>query len=404
MRVPYKDLHSIDVKNKTVILRADLNVPVDKDKNVTDTSRIDRLKPTIDYLRTQQAKVLILSHFGRPKGEIRDEYSLSFLPPVLQKQWGTAVKFATDCVGEEAEKIELSMNYGEIALLENTRFHKGEEENNQDFARKLSLLGDVFVHDAFSAAHRAHASTEGIAHYLPTAAGFLMQEELSALNAALENPERPVMALVGGAKISTKIDLLENLVAKTDFLVLGGGMANTFLFAAGIDVKASLCEPDMVETVHRIIKKAADAGCGLILPIDLVVAEKFEAGAPNRLCGIREIPDGYMALDIGMQSINIIREKMKLCKTLVWNGPMGAFEIEPFDIGTTDLAEFAAELTEAGKLKTIAGGGDTVAALDHAGVKDKFSYVSTAGGAFLEWLEGKTLPGVAALSAYQNAA
>lgn len=399
----FKDLHNIDVQNRTILLRGDLNVPA-QDGKVTDTSRIDRLKPTIDYLRGQNAKVLVLSHFGRPKGMIQDKYSLSFLPPVLSKQWGVNVKFASDCIGKAVEDIELSMNYGDVALLENTRFHPGEEANDPEFARKLSMLGDIFVHDAFSAAHRAHASTEGIAHYLPTAAGFLMQEELNALNIALENPQRPVMALVGGAKISTKIELLENLIKKVNFLVLGGGMANTFLYAVGVDVKDSLREADMRDTALRIIEKASQTGCGLILPVDVVVAEKFEAGAPNRMCGIREIPDGHMVLDIGPQSIDIVKEKMAECKTLVWNGPVGAFEIEPFDIGTTDLAEYAAELTEQGKLKTIAGGGDTVSALDHAGVKGKFSYISTAGGAFLEWLEGKTLPGVAALTAYQDAA
>lgn len=403
MSVSFKDLHNIDVRNRTVLLRGDLNVPV-QDGKVTDTSRIDRLKPTIDYLRENNAKVLILSHFGRPKGMIQEKYSLSFLPPVLSKQWDVDVKFAPDCIGKAVEDMELSMNYGDVALLENTRFYPGEEANDPEFARKLSMLGDIFIHDAFSAAHRAHASTEGIAHYLPTAAGFLMQEELDALKQALETPERPVMALVGGAKISTKIELLENLIEKVNFLVLGGGMANTFLYAVGVDVKNSLREADMRDTALRIIKKAASAGCGLILPVDVVVAEKFESGAPNRICGIREIPGGHMALDIGPQSIDIIKEKMKECKTLVWNGPMGAFEIEPFDIGTTDLAEYAAELTEKRELKTIAGGGDTVSALDHAGVKDKFSYVSTAGGAFLEWLEGKTLPGVAALTAYQDAA
>lgn len=394
----FKTLNDIDVHGKTVLLRADLNVPVHKGK-VTDTSRIDRLKPTIDFLQAHNARILILSHFGRPQGKPQDEFSLSFLPPVLSRQWGYPVAFAEDCIGPKAAAAGTG-----ITLLENTRFHDGEERNDPAFIKDLATLGDIFVHDAFSAAHRAHASTEGLAHHLPTVAGFLMAEELNALSIALETPERPLATIVGGAKISTKLELLGNLIKKTDILIIGGAMANTFLAAQDIDVKNSLYEKDMLAQAAAIMEKAADENCEIILPLDAIAAQEFAAHAPHSICDTLNVPEGHMILDIGPQSVELIKAKLQSCATLVWNGPVGAFELEPFNNGTNALACFAAELTQSHALKSIAGGGDTVAALEHAGVKNKMSYVSTAGGAFLEWLEGKTLPGVAALSAYQNAA
>lgn len=400
----FNTLDNMDVNGKIVLLRGDLNVPTDDNHNVTDTTRIDRLKPTIDALREKGAKILVLSHFGRPKGQRKDEYSLSFLPPVLAKQWGADVAFADDCIGAPAQDLADSLENGQIGLLENLRFHAGEEQNDREFAQKLAALGDLYVNDAFSTAHRAHASTEALTEFLPTAAGRLMEAELTALQDALEAPERPVAALVGGAKISTKLDVLGNLIKKVDMLVLGGGMANTLLYAKGHDMKASLCEKDMADTAREIIAQAASANCEIVLPIDGIAAAKFEANAPHQTCGNDDIPDGHMVLDIGPQTIEMLKEKLAGTKTLLWNGPMGAFEIAPFDNGTVELAKFAATQTKSGALKSVAGGGDTVAALEKAGVADDFSYISTAGGAFLEWLEGKTLPGVAALSRHKQAA
>jgi phosphoglycerate kinase len=395
----FKTINDFDLSCKTVLLRADLNVPA-SDGRVTDTTRIDRLKPTIDLLVKKGARILILSHFGRPKDGPSPEFSLKFLQPVLAAQWGHPVAFATDCIGAPAADAAKNTAPGAICLLENVRFHKGEEKNDAAFTRDLAKNGDIFINDAFSAAHRAHSSTEGLAHILPTGAGLLMEAELNALQAALESPQRPVAAIVGGAKISTKIDLLENLVKKTDMLILGGGMANTFLFAKGVDMKSSLCEKDMADQARKIMDTAKAAGCEIVLPVDGVAAEKFAANAPNAVYANDKIPDGHMVLDIGPQSVSLIRDKLAVAKTIVWNGPLGAFEIAPFDAGTVAVAQSVAKMPA----KTVAGGGDTVSALEHAGVTDKLAYVSTAGGAFLEWLEGKTLPGVAALSAGKKAA
>lgn len=394
----FTSIKDMDLNGKTVLLRADLNVPA-QNARVTDTTRIDRLKPTIDYLRQAGAKVLVLSHFGRPDGEQNPQMSLAFLVSALQDSWGVVVKFAPDCVGDAAKKVADSLSPGDVALLENLRFHKGEEANDPHFSAKLADLGDVYVNDAFSAAHRAHASTEGITHLLPSAAGLLMEQELNALSRALEAPEKPVMAIAGGSKISTKLNVLLNLVKKVDYLVLGGGMANTFLFAEGATVGGSLCEKDMAHEAQDIMKAADKAGCRIILPCDAICVENLAPDAPFEIYDTQEIPADRRAIDIGPKSINEITEIMGSCKTLVWNGPMGVFEIKPFDNGTNALAKTAAELTKTGNLVSVAGGGDTVAALENAGVRDDFTYISTAGGAFLEWLEGKTLPGVAALLA-----
>lgn len=401
----FKTLKDFDLKGKTVLLRADLNVPIDEDYAVTDTTRIDRLKPTIDYLSQQGARTLILSHFGRPDGQKRPAYSLKFLLPELKKSWGIDVPFAEDCIGPEAKALKDSLKPGGIGLLENVRFHKGEEANDKNFAQELASLGNIYINDAFSAAHRAHASTEALAHILPAGAGFMVEAELKALHDVLENPEKPVAAVVGGAKISTKLEVLNNLVDKVDMLVLGGGMANTFMHAMGIDVKASLCETDMVDQARAIMKKASKVGCDLVTPVDVVVDVMMkEKGVPPDFCAIYDVPPGHMILDIGPQTLKLLKEKLGKCKTVVWNGPLGAFEIKPFNEGTVRVAKFVAEQTQAGKMKSVAGGGDTLAALEQAGVADKFTYVSTAGGAFLEWLEGKTLPGVAALCGMKAAA
>ena len=401
----FKTLKDFDVKGKTVLLRADLNVPIDEDYNITDTTRIDRLKPTIDYLVKQGAKIIVMSHFGRPDGQKRPAYSLKFTLPALKKSWGTDVAFADDCVGAPAQQLKDNLKPGQIGLLDNVRFHKGEEANDIGFAKELAKLGDIYINDAFSASHRAHASTEAIAHVMPSGAGFMVETELKALQAALERPEKPVAAVVGGAKISTKLDILNNLVEKVDVLVLGGGMANTFMHAMGIDVKASLCETDMVDQTRAIMKKASKTGCDLVTPVDVVIDVMMkEKGVPPDFCAIYDVPPGHMILDIGPQTLKLVKQKLGACKTVVWNGPLGAFEIKPFDEGTKRVAQFVAEQTQAGKMKSVAGGGDTVAALEAAGVADKFTYVSTAGGAFLEWLEGKTLPGIAALCGMKHAA
>jgi len=393
----FPTLDDLSVSGKRVLLRLDLNVPM-QDGVVTDATRIERSVPTITELMRKGAKVVILSHFGRPKGKSDPSMSLRPLIAPLSKALGGApVAFATDCIGAPAADTVDRLKDGEVALLENVRFHAGEEKNDPAFAKALAALGDVYVNDAFSAAHRAHASTEGIAHLLPSAAGRLMQAELEALSKALEQPARPLAAIVGGAKVSSKLDLLGNLLGKVDILVIGGGMANTFLFANGVDIGKSLSERDMADTARRITADAEAAGRRIVLPVDAVVAPALTAGNAARTVPIGRVPDDMMILDIGPRSVEETIETLSGCRTLVWNGPVGAFEHPPFDVGTTALARAAARLTREGKILSVAGGGDTVAALAHAGVENDFSYVSTAGGAFLEWLEGKELPGVAAL-------
>lgn len=392
----FKTLDDIRVTGKNVLVRCDLNVPM-KNGRITDTTRIDRSLATLNELSEKGARVIVMSHFGRPKGVRVPDLSLRVIATALAEALNKEVSFADDCVGPAASKIVDAMNDGDITVLENLRFHGEEEANNTDFAGKLALLADVYINDAFSCAHRAHASTEAIARILPSAAGRLMESELAALSNALENPTHPVAALVGGAKISTKMDVLGNLVAKTDMVIIGGAMANTFLFAQGINVGNSLCEEDMAAQARDIMTRAAEAGCEVILPLDATVAEEFADGTRHKEVTLDAVPDNWMILDVGPASINDLIERLATCKTLVWNGPLGAFEVSPFDSGTNAIAREAARLTQAGKLLSVAGGGDTVAALANAGVTDAFSYISTAGGAFLEWLEGKELPGVAVL-------
>jgi phosphoglycerate kinase len=386
-----------DIAAKRVLVRVDLNVPV-ADGKVTDATRIERVAPTILELAKKGAKVILLAHFGRPKGEPVADMSLSLIVSAVNQVLGQKILFASDCIGPEAEQAIAHMKNGDILLLENTRFHKGEEKNDPAFTEALARNGDIFVNDAFSAAHRAHASTEGLAHHLPAYAGRTMQEELEALEKGLGNPTRPVVAIVGGAKVSTKIDLLQNLVKRVDALVIGGGMANTFIAAQGIDVGKSLCEHDLAETARKIMTEAAASNCAIVLPVDGVIAREFKAGAANEVVDIDKIPADAMVLDVGPKSVAAVNDWISKASTLVWNGPLGAFEIEPFDKATVSAAKHAAAQTKAGKLTSVAGGGDTVAALNHAGVADDFSYVSTAGGAFLEWMEGKDLPGVSVLS------
>ncbi|MBG0794835.1 phosphoglycerate kinase [Methylocystis sp. H62] len=392
----FHTLDDVDVKGKRVLLRVDLNVPME-DGRVTDATRIERALPTINEIADKGGRVILLSHFGRPKGQRVDAESLRQVVPTLEHVLKRKIAFADDCVGDAVAQVVDALKDGEVALLENTRFHKGEEKNAADFVDALARNGDIFVSDAFSAAHRAHASTEGIAHRLPAYAGRAMQAELEALQSALANPQRPVMAIVGGAKVSTKLELLGNLVAKVDYLVIGGGMANTFLAAQGKPVGKSLCEHDLAGAARDILAKAETAGCKLVLPIDATVAQKFEAHAPSQIVSVDHVGENDMILDVGPKSVAHVETLLAKCKTLVWNGPFGAFELPPFNEGTNAVARCAARLTVEGKLLSIAGGGDTVAALNQAHVAQEFSYVSTAGGAFLEWLEGKTLPGVAAL-------
>jgi phosphoglycerate kinase len=393
----FRTLDQADLKGKRVLVRVDLNVPMENGR-VTDATRIERVVPTLREVADKGGRVILLAHFGRPKGRDPRE-SLKPVAEEVSRHLGRPVGFAEDCIGAAAEKAVGAMKDGDVLLLENTRFHPGEEKNDKAFVQDLARLGDVYVNDAFSAAHRAHASTEGLARVLPAYAGRTMQAELDALTKGLESPTRPVVAVVGGAKVSTKIDLLENLVGKVDALVIGGGMANTFLHATGLQVGKSLAEKDLAETALRIIERAREAGCAIILPVDGVCAYEFKAGAENHTYGIDAIPEDQMILDVGSQSLERIFAAINDAATLVWNGPLGAFEIAPFDQGTVAAARHAAERTRAGKLVSVAGGGDTVAALNHAGVADDFTYVSTAGGAFLEWLEGKPLPGVEALRA-----
>ncbi|MEY3005599.1 MAG: hypothetical protein RLZZ491_2775 [Pseudomonadota bacterium] len=388
----WNTLDDMDLREKVVLTRVDINVPV-QDGQVSDDTRIARIVPTIRDILAKGGKPVLLAHFGRPKGKIVPEMSLAVTRPALEAALGQRVQFAAD----NWAAAVAGMVAGDVLLLENIRFHPGEEKNDPDFARDLARLGDVYCNDAFSAAHRAHASTEALARLLPSCAGRLMAAELQALEAALGRPARPVVAVVGGAKISTKLDLLANLTQKVDALVIGGGMANTFLAAQGHDVGRSLCEHDLADTARRILQAAAASGCDIVLPSDVVVAEAFAAHAPHQICGIDAVPAGGMILDAGPKTITRIVHLFEGAKTLIWNGPLGAFEIAPFDTGTTAAARAAARLTDEGWLVSVAGGGDTVAALNHAGVAGAFSYVSTAGGAFLEWMEGKSLPGVVAL-------
>ena len=394
----FKTLDDIgDVTGKRVLVREDLNVPMDGAR-VTDDTRLRAAAPTIAELSDKGAIVLVLAHFGRPKGERKPELSLAQLTLPLKDVIGREVMFIDDCAGPDAEKAVAMLQPGDVAILENTRFHKGEEKNDPSLVSAMARLGHVYVNDAFSAAHRAHASTEGLAHALPAYAGRSMEAELKALEKALGNPEHPVAAVVGGAKVSTKLDVLKHLVERVDHLIIGGGMANTFLAARGVDVGKSLCEHDLTSTALEILDAAEKANCIVHLPYDVVVAKEFRANPPVRTVNVHEVAADEMILDIGPAAVEALGDALKTCKTLVWNGPLGAFETPPFDTATVSLAKTAAALTRSGSLVSVAGGGDTVAALNQAGVADEFSFVSTAGGAFLEWMEGKVLPGVDALS------
>ena len=389
----FKTLDDMDLAGKIVLTRVDINVPVE-DGRVTDATRIDRIVPTVSDLRSAGARVVLLAHFGRPKGEPVPEMSLRQLVPALSEAFGTEVGFADGGYGEAVS----AMSDGNVLLFENVRFNPGEEADDAGFAERLASIGDVYCNDAFSAAHRAHATTHALATLLPACAGRSMEAELKALGQALDDPAPPVAALVGGAKVSTKLDLLGNLVSRVQHLIIGGGMANTFLAAQGIDVAKSLCEHDLLSTAREIVAKAEAAGCAILLPRDVVVAAEFRADPPTQVVRVEDVPAGHMILDAGPDSVAHIRTLLDGCATLVWNGPLGAFEMTPFDRATVEAARHAAALTKAGRLVSVAGGGDTVAALNHAGVAGDFTYISTAGGAFLEWMEGKELPGVAALS------
>ena len=390
-----RTIDKADVKGKRVLVRCDLNVPM-ADGKVTDATRLERVAPGLNALAARGAKVIVMSHYERPK--TRDpKYSLAPIAHELSDVLGREVHFVDDCIGEAAEAAVADLAFGDVLVLENLRFHKGEEKNDPEFAKALAKLGDIYVGDAFSTSHRAHASTEGVTHYLPSYAGPLMAQEINALVTALENPKRPVAAIVGGSKVSTKIPVLVNLAAKVDYLIIGGGMANTFLQAQGINVGKSLSEPDFHAKAHEIVKAAADKGCKIVLPSDGVVAKEFKANAAHEVLPVDKTPADGMILDTGPKSVEAIVKLLGDCKTILWNGPVGAFETAPFGEGTFAIAREAAKLTKQGKLVSVAGGGDTVAALNAAGVTDQFTYVSTAGGAFLEWLEGRELPGVAAL-------
>jgi phosphoglycerate kinase len=392
----FRSLDSADFSNKRVLLRVDLNAPMENGK-LSDGTRIERIAPTITEIADKGGKVILLSHFGRPKNGRDSENSLIVLVDILKQYIGRPIAFANDCIGPEAEAAVAAMKPGDILLLENTRFHAGEEKNDSQFAAELAKLGDLYVNDGFSVAHRAHASTAGVARLLPAYAGRTMQAELEALEKALGNPARPVAAIVGGAKVSTKLDLLGNLAKKVDFLIIGGGMANTFLAALGHDVGKSLCEKGLVDVARTMIAEAKAAKCEIVLPVDAVLAKEFKAHAPARVANVDAVEADEMILDMGPRSVVEVERILGMCKTLVWNGPFGAFEMQPFDAGTNAVAKLAGALTDAGKLVTVAGGGDTVSALNQAGVGDNFTYISTAGGAFLEWMEGKILPGVEAL-------
>jgi phosphoglycerate kinase len=392
----WRTLDGVAVAGMRVLLRADLNVPV-RDGRITDLTRLERLTPTIRELAAAGARVIVASHFDRPKGKPVPSMSLAPVAAALGEVLGRKVAFATDCIGAAASDAVAGLADGDVLVLENTRFYAGEEANDADFSSALAELADLYVNDAFSAAHRAHASTEGVARHLPAYAGRLMQAELEALDNALGRPQRPVAAIVGGSKVSTKLELLGNLVSRVDLLVIGGAMANTFLAAQGFGVGKSLQEPDMHETARRIAGQAEAAGCRIVLPVDAVVARVFAPNPPTETVPITAVPADTMILDVGPASVDALADTLATVRTLVWNGPLGAFETPPFDRATVRLAQIVAELTEAGRLVSVAGGGDTVSALRHAGVAERLSYVSAAGGAFLEWMEGKTLPGVAAL-------
>ncbi|WP_187336271.1 phosphoglycerate kinase [Novosphingopyxis iocasae] len=386
-----------DVTGKVALVRVDLNVPM-RDGDVTDDTRIRAFQPTVETLCEKGAKVLLLAHFGRPKGQKSSTQSLSMVVGEVEEVLGQEIMFVPEIAGDIVAQSIGIMRDGEVAILENSRFYPGEEANDAEFAKAIAANGDFYVNDAFSAAHRAHATTEGLAHLLPAYAGRAMEAELKALASALDNPEHPVAAVVGGAKVSSKLDVLTHLVSKVDHLIIGGGMANTFLAARGIDVGKSLCEHELTDTANDIMERADASGCTVHLPYDVVVAKKFEANAPSRTVNVHEVEVDDMILDLGASAAEALGDVLKTCRTLVWNGPLGAFETPPFDEATVALAKTAAALSKDGSLTSVAGGGDTVAALAHAGVTEDFSYISTAGGAFLEWMEGKDLPGVAALS------
>ncbi|QRG07398.1 phosphoglycerate kinase [Xanthobacter dioxanivorans] len=393
--IAFRTLDDADLAHKRVLVRVDLNVPMESGR-VTDDTRLRAILPTIRAITDQGGKAVLLSHFGRPKGRDASQ-SLAPLAKALEAQLGRKVSFAEDCVGDAAQNAVSRLAAGEVIVLENTRFHAGEEKNAPDFVDALASLGDIYVNDSFSTAHRSHASTEGLAHKLPAYAGRSMEGEIEALTKALEAPARPVLAVVGGSKVSTKLELLGNLVRKVDVLVIAGGMANTFLAAQGKKVGKSLCEHDLADTARDILKKAEAAGCEIVLPVDAVLASEFRANAPHRVAGVDDVGENEMMLDAGPQTVARVEEKLDGAKTVVWNGPFGAFEMAPFDAATVTVARYVGKLTREGRVLSVAGGGDTVAALNHAGVAEDFSYVSTAGGAFLEWLEGKALPGVEAL-------
>lgn len=389
-----KTINDIEnIKGKKIVVRADLNVPTE-DGKITDNSRIERFAPTAKLLSDKGAKVIIITHFGRPKGKKLPEFSVAFMKDSLSKAIGKPVEFVDDTIGEKVEDAISKMNDGDIILLENVRFYAEEEANDAEFSKKLASLGEIFVNDAFSTSHRAHASTEGITKYLPSYAGLLMEEEINALTKALENPAHPAIAIVGGSKVSTKLAVLENITKKVDALVIGGAMANTFLLAQGYNIGASMAEPEMTDTALKIIDEAKKNGCEIILPVDVCVAKEFKANAENKFVSINDVDGDWKIFDVGPETSKMLDKKFEEAKTVLWNGPLGVFELTPFDRGTNELARTVAKLTREGKLTSVAGGGDTVSALNNAGVEDDFSYISTAGGAFLEWLEGKILPAI----------
>lgn len=399
MSTGFKTLNDADLDGKTALVRVDFNVPMNDAGEVTDDTRLRAALPTIKYLIDNGAKVALLAHFGRPKGKVVPEMSLGPVVPAIEVVLGKSISFATACVGPVAQQAIDLAGKGDVILLENTRFEAGEENNDSELAEEMSKLGDLFVNDAFSAAHRAHVTTDGITKFLPAYAGRSMEAELKSLDAALGTPVRPVVAVVGGAKVSSKIDLLKNLVSKVDTLAIGGGMANTFLFADGVSVGKSLCESELTGTVAEIKAAAEKSGCKILLPTDVVCAKDFKARAPSRICDANDVAEDEMILDAGPISAAALVDEMSKSKTVVWNGPLGAFELEPFDEATVAAAKGAADLAKSGKIIAVAGGGDTVAALNHAGAAEDFTFISTAGGAFLEWMEGKVLPGVEALRA-----
>lgn len=390
----FRRLEEAELKGRTALVRVDFNVPRTDDGSIADDTRLQAALPTINYLREGGAKVVLLSHFGRPKGHPEPDLSLSFIVPALSQVLGAPVTFSTDINRAAVD----AMPAGKVMLMENTRFHSGETKGDADLSARYAALGDIFIADAFSVAHRDHATSAGIARHIPAYAGLAMEREIDHISQALNNPKRPVMGIVGGAKVSTKISLLMNLVEKLDVLAIGGGMANTFLYAQGYPVGLSLHEKDFKQMALDIIRKAQDCGCDIILPIDVVCATEFRAQAPHRVSDLESVKSNEMILDAGPKTVDLLAETMSRVKTLIWNGPLGAFEIPPFDTSSVEAAKYAAKLTKSGKIITVAGGGDTVSALKHAGASEDFTFISTAGGAFLEWMEGKTLPGIAALS------